>query len=160
MGMLVTRPGAAAGLADLAGRRWAVADTRSLPTYLYFRAQMAEAGIEPGEVVTQPEETSALLALRNDEVDFTTAVFIPPVMPLDRQWVFGETDAEEWRVLGSPPPRSPIGYVLVAGTVVRLGWGRFALYFRIRNGLHCIRFRLRCELSDKTGSQSLLNRLK
>ncbi|MBP6786601.1 MAG: PhnD/SsuA/transferrin family substrate-binding protein [Candidatus Promineofilum sp.] len=115
MGMLVTRPGAAAGLADLAGRRWAVADTRSLPTYLYFRAQMAEAGIEPGEVVTQPEETSALLALRNDEVDFTTAVFIPPVMPLDRQWVFGETDAEEWRVLGIPPTRSPIGYVLVAG---------------------------------------------
>ena len=115
MGMLVTRPGAAAGLADLAGRRWAMADTRSLPTYLYFRAQMAEAGIEPGEVVTQPEETSALLALRNEAVDFTTAVFVPPVMPLDRQWVFGETQPEEWRVLGISPTRSPIGYVLVAG---------------------------------------------
>ena len=115
MGMLVTPPGAAAALTDLAGRRWAVADTRSLPNYLYFRARMAEAGIEPGEVVTQPEETSALLALRNEEVDFTTAVFVPPVMPLDRQWVFGETQPEEWRVLGISPTRSPIGYVLVAG---------------------------------------------
>ena len=115
MGMLVTRPGAAAELAELAGRRWAVADTRSLPNYLYFRAQMAEAGIEPGELVTTPEETSALLALRNEEVDFTTAVFVPPIMPLDRQWVHGETEPEEWRVLGIAPTRSPIGYVLVAG---------------------------------------------
>ena len=48
-------------------------------------------------------------------VDFTTAVFVPPVMPLDRQWVFGETEPEEWRVLGISPTRSPIGYVLVAG---------------------------------------------
>jgi phosphonate transport system substrate-binding protein len=115
MGMLVTRPGAATELAELAGRRWAVADTRSLPNYLYFRAQMARDGIEPGEVATQPEETSALLALRNEEVDFTTAVFVPPVMPLERQWVFGETEPEEWRVLGISPTRSPIGYVLVAG---------------------------------------------
>ena len=115
MGMLVTQPGAAAELADLAGQRWAVADTRSLPTYLYFRAQMAAAGIEPGEVVEQPEDSSALLALRDEEVDFTTAVFVPPVMPLDRQWVFGETEPEEWRVLGIAPTRSPIGYVLVAG---------------------------------------------
>lgn len=115
MGMLVTRPGAAGALSDLDGRRWAVADTRSLPNYLYFRAQMAEAGIEPGEVVTAPEDTSALLALRDQEVDFTTAVFVPPIMPLERQWVYGETDPEEWRVLGIAPTRSPIGYVIVAG---------------------------------------------
>jgi len=115
MGMLVTRPGAAGALSDLAGRRWAVADARSLPNYLYFRAQMAEAGIEPGEVVTAPEDTSALLALRDQEVDFTTAVFVPPIMPLERQWIYGETDPEEWRVLGIAPTRSPIGYVIVAG---------------------------------------------
>lgn len=115
MGMLVTPPGAAGGLADLAGRRWAVADTRSLPTYLYFRAQMAEAGIEPGEVVAAPEDSSALLALRDGAADFTSAVFTPPVMPLGRPWVFGETEPEEWRLLGIPPSRSPIGYVLVAG---------------------------------------------
>ena len=67
---------------------------------------------EPGEVVEQPEDSSALLALRDEEVDFTTAVFVPPVMPLDRQWLYGETEPEEWRVLGIAPTRSPIGYVL------------------------------------------------
>lgn len=115
MGMLVTRPGAAGELTDLAGQRWAVADTRSLPNYLYFRARLAEAGVEPGEVVTEPEDTSALLSLYNGEADFTTAVFVPPIMPLDRSWVYGETDPEEWRGLGIPPSRSPIGYVIVAG---------------------------------------------
>ena len=114
-GMIVTPPGEAAALADLAGKRWATADTRSLPNYLYFQARMAEAGIELGEVVAKPEDTSALLALRNGEVDFTTAVFVPPIMPLDRQWVYGETEPEEWRYLGIAPTRSPIGYVIVAG---------------------------------------------
>ena len=115
MGMLVTRAGDAVELADLAGKGWAVADTRSLPTYLYFRAQMAAAGIEPGEVVDAPEETTALLSLVNNEVDFTTADFVPPIMPLGRVWVAGETEPEEWRLLGISPSRSPIGYVIVAG---------------------------------------------
>jgi phosphonate transport system substrate-binding protein len=114
-GMIVIRPGGAATLADLAGKRWAVADTRSLSNYLYFRAQMAEAGIEPGEIVAAPEETSALLALVNEQVDFTTASFVPPIMPQSRTWVYGETDPEEWRLLGIAPSRSPIGYVIVAG---------------------------------------------
>lgn len=115
MGMLVTAPGAARELADLSGKRWATADTRSLPNYLYFRARLAEAGIAPGEVVTEPEDSSALLALRNGAADFTSAVFVPPIMPQDRQWVYGETEPEEWRYLGIAPTRSPIGYVLVAG---------------------------------------------
>lgn len=115
MGMLVIQPGGAAGLADLDGRRWAVADTHSLPNYLYFQAQMAAAGIEPGEIVSAPEESTALLSLTNNEADFTTASFVPPLMPLDRDWVVGETEPEEWRLLGIPPSRSPIGYVIVAG---------------------------------------------
>ncbi len=114
MGMLVIRPGEADDLAGLSGKRWAVADTRSLPDYLYFRAQLAAAGIEPGEVVEAPEETSALLALAGDEADFTTAQYIPPLMPQGRAWVYGETEAEEWRLLGVSPSRSPIGYVIVA----------------------------------------------
>jgi hypothetical protein len=36
-------------------------------------------------------------------------------MPRDGEWVVGETEPEEWRLLGIPPSRSPIGYVLVAG---------------------------------------------
>jgi phosphonate transport system substrate-binding protein len=113
-GMIVIRPGDAETLADLAGRRWAVADTRSLPDYLSFRAQMVEAGIEPGEIVAAPEETTALLALVDGEADFTTASFIPPIMPQGREWIYGESDPEEWRLLGIPPSRSPIGYVIVA----------------------------------------------
>lgn len=115
MGMIVIRPGAAGELADLAGRRWAVADTHSLPNYLYFRAQMAEAGIEPGEIIPAPEESSALLALRNDEVDFTSAGYVPPIMPREQTWEYGQNEPEEWRLLGIPPTRSPIGYVIVAG---------------------------------------------
>lgn len=114
-GMLVIRPGAADELADLAGARWAVADPRSLAEHLYFQARMVEAGIEPGEIVDMPEETSALLALRDGRVDFTTAGFVPPIMPAGREWVYGESDPEEWRLLGIPPSRSPIGYVIVAG---------------------------------------------
>ncbi len=114
MGMLVTPPGAADELVDLDGQRWAVADTRSLPDYLYFRAQLAAAGIEPGEVIAAPEESSALLALVSDEADFTTAQYVPPIMPQGRAWVYGETEAEEWRLLGVSPSRSPIGYVIVA----------------------------------------------
>lgn len=115
MGMLVIPPGGASGLADLAGRRWAVADTRSLPVYLYFQAQLVAAGIEPGEIVAMPEETSALLALRDGDVDFTTATFTPPIMPLGQSWVPGQSDPEAWRLLGISPSRSPIGYVIVAG---------------------------------------------
>lgn len=115
MGMLVIRPGTAATLSDLGGRRWAVSDTRSLPNYLYFLAQMTAAGIEPSEVVTTPEETTALLSLYDNEVDFTTASFTPPIMPPDRTWQVGESEPEEWRLLGIPPSRSPIGYVIVAG---------------------------------------------
>ncbi len=115
MGMLVVPPGGAAELADLAGQRWAVADAHSLPVYLYFQAQLAAAGIAPGEIVTMPEETSALLALRDGDVDFTTATFVPPIMPQDQPWLPGESDPEAWRLLGISPTRSPIGYVLVAG---------------------------------------------
>jgi phosphonate transport system substrate-binding protein len=113
-GMLVIRPGAAESLADLDGRRWAVADTSSLSNYLYFRAQMVAAGIEPSEVVNPPEDTTALLALFNDEVAFTTADYTPPIMPRGGVWTYGEHDPEEWRLLGVAPSRSPIGYVIVA----------------------------------------------
>ncbi|MEZ4515470.1 MAG: PhnD/SsuA/transferrin family substrate-binding protein [Chloroflexota bacterium] len=115
MGMLVTpRAGGAADLAGLEGLRWAVADDRSLPTYLYFQALLADAGVEPGETVSRAEESSALLTLLDDTADFTTATFVPPLMPFERTWAYGD-DPEEWRVLGISPTRSPIGYVIVAG---------------------------------------------
>lgn len=122
-GMLVTRAGAGIGeLADLEGKRWVVADTGSLPNDLYFQALLAEAGVTPGEIIRAPEESSALLALRNGEADFAAASFVPPIMPFDRPWIAGETDPEEWRVLGISPIRSPIGYVLVAGEPANGGY--------------------------------------
>jgi phosphonate transport system substrate-binding protein len=115
-GMIVTRSGSGIGsLADLEGRRWVVSDADNLANALYFRALMDEAGVTPGEIISAPEDTTALLALRNGDADFATAVFVPPIMPFDRVWQYGETDPEEWRVLGVSPTRSPIGYVLVAG---------------------------------------------
>lgn len=115
-GMLVTRAGSGLNeLAALDDKRWAVAKPGDLATSLFFRAALAEAGAEPAEVASYPEDSSALLALVNEDVDFTTAVYTPPVMPLEREWTYGETDPEEWRVLGISPTRSPIGYVLVAG---------------------------------------------
>jgi phosphonate transport system substrate-binding protein len=114
MGMIVIRPGEVEETAGLAGKRWAVADRRSLPNYLYFQAQLAAAGIEPGEIVPAPEESSALLALLNGEADFATVDFTPPIMPLEGEWIAGENGPEEWRALGIPPSRSPIGYVIVA----------------------------------------------
>lgn len=116
MGMLVTpRRGGAVDLAGLEGLRWAAADSSSLPTYLYFQALLAEADVTPGEMIARPEESSALLTLLDGTADFTTATFVPPVMPFERTWTFGEDDPEEWRVLGISPTRSPIGYVIVAG---------------------------------------------
>ncbi|MFO7663274.1 MAG: PhnD/SsuA/transferrin family substrate-binding protein [Chloroflexota bacterium] len=115
-GMIVTSAGSGIGsLDDLAGQRWVVSDTGTLANELYFRALMAEAGVTPGEIINTPEDTTALLALRNGEADFATAVFVPPIMPFDGIWQYGETDPEVWRVLGISPTRSPIGYVVVAG---------------------------------------------
>jgi ABC-type phosphate/phosphonate transport system substrate-binding protein len=114
--MLVTpRVGGAVDLAGLEGARWASADSAGLPTYLYFQALLAEAGVAPGETIARPEESSALLTLLDNTADFTTATFVPPEMPFDRLWTFGQDDPEEWRVLGISPTRSPIGYVIVAG---------------------------------------------
>lgn len=114
-GMIVVRAGDGLNeLADLSGKRWAAAEPEGLPA-LYFRAALADAGVEPAEVVAFPEDTSALLALQDEQVDFTTAVYVPPVMPLDQTWTYGEDDPEVWRALGISPTRSPIGYVIVAG---------------------------------------------
>lgn len=114
MGMLVIRPGTAAGLTELDGKLWAAADTRSMASYLYFKAQMTAAGIEPAGIVDAPEESTALLALHGGRADFTTATYVPPVMPHGDVWVYGQHEAEVWRLLGIQPSRSPIGYVIVA----------------------------------------------
>lgn len=122
-GMLLARADSGIqSLEDLDGKRWVIADGGNMAIDLYFRALLAEAGIEPAEIVTAPEATSALLAVRNGEADFATAEYLPPIMPNNREWVFGETDPEVWRLVGLAPVRSPIGYVVVAGEPVNGGY--------------------------------------
>jgi len=123
-GMIVVgRDSGINALADLAGKRWGAAQAAGLPDLLYFQARLAEAGIEPGEIVSYAGESDAILALYNGEVDFVTAAYTPPILPYDeRQWVYGQDEPELWRELGFSPSRSPIGYVIVWGEVVFGGY--------------------------------------
>lgn len=123
IGMIVTRRDSnLLTLTDLAGKRWAVPDDTSLSEYLYFQALLQAAGVTPGEIVFVPGDNSAMLAVYQQEVDFATATYIPPVMPFMEPWVYGTDRPEPWRALGIPPTRSPIGYVLVNGEPERGGY--------------------------------------
>lgn len=118
-GMIVTRRDSGLNaVEDLAGRSWGVVDTSSVPEFLAIQAQLADAGVEPGEVVEFSTTSSLMLALYNREVDFVTAAYLPPILPYDeRPWQFGEDPPEIWRRTGLSPTRSPIGYVIVFGEV-------------------------------------------
>lgn len=116
-GMIVSRRDSGINsLADLQGKRWAVADADDIPTFLYFQALLQDEGIEPGEIVDVSGESAAMLAVFEGQADFASAEYIPPVMPFEeRLWEYGEDDPEPDRYLGIPPRRSPIGYVVVNG---------------------------------------------
>lgn len=118
-GMIVTRRDSGLNaVGDLAGRSWGVVDMASVPEFLAIQAQLADAGVEPGEIVEFATTSSLMLALYNGEVDFVTAAYIPPILPYDeRPWQYGEDAPEIWRRLGLSPTRSPIGYVIVFGEV-------------------------------------------
>lgn len=116
-GMIVVRQDSnLTELTDLAGKRWAVPSTTSIAEFLYFQALFAQQGIEIGEIISTPGDTSAMLAVYNGEADFATGTFIPPILPFEeRQWQYGSDDPEIWREMGFVPSRSPIGYVVVYG---------------------------------------------
>lgn len=123
LGMIVTRRGSGLNdLEDLDGRSWAVANTGDLSTFHFFEAELAAAGIEPGEITFFPEDSSALLSVLNGESDFATADYVPPILPGGERWVYGEDAAEPWRITGLSPQRSPIGYVLVNGEPANGGY--------------------------------------
>jgi phosphonate transport system substrate-binding protein len=116
-GMIVTRRDSGINtLADLEGKSWAVADRGSIPNFLYFQALLQEEGIEPGDIIDISGDSAAMLAVYEEEADFATADFVPPIMPYEeRLWDYNEDDPEPGRFLGISPTRSPIGYVLVNG---------------------------------------------
>lgn len=122
-GMIVTRRDSGIDeLDDLAGKRWAVADTADLATFHYFQAEMDAAGIEPGEIMTFPEDSSALLSVLNGDADFATTDYVPPILPGGGPWTYGEDMPEAWRITGISPQRSPIGYILVNGEPANGGY--------------------------------------
>jgi ABC-type phosphate/phosphonate transport system substrate-binding protein len=118
-GMIVTRRDSGLNaVEDLVGRSWGVVDTASVPEFLAIQAQLADADVEPGEIIEFDTTSSLMLALYNREVDFVTAAYIPPILPYDeRPWQYGEDAPEIWRRTGLSPTRSPIGYVIVFGEV-------------------------------------------
>jgi ABC-type phosphate/phosphonate transport system substrate-binding protein len=112
-------------LVDLEERVWGVSDSAELANSLYFQARFAEEGIEPGAVKQFGADAVALVAFAEDEedLDFVTARYVPPILPFDeRQWQFGEDDPEIWREVSNFPRRSGIGFVVVSGYVENGGY--------------------------------------
>lgn len=115
--IVVRRDGGIDDVTDLAGARWAVPDTMSVSRFYYFQALLADAGVEVGEIVPVPGDNTAMLAVLNGEADFATGSYVPPILPFNEQtWTYGEDDPELWRLLGIPPTRSGIGFIVVNGT--------------------------------------------
>ncbi|MCB0004849.1 MAG: PhnD/SsuA/transferrin family substrate-binding protein [Anaerolineales bacterium] len=100
-------------LEDLNGRTWGIPSEESWESYLYFQAFLAEQGITPGEITVENGQSNAVLAVYNNEVEFATASFLPPLLPLLAEWQYGVDDPEIWRSLGLLPIRHPIGFVIV-----------------------------------------------
>jgi phosphonate transport system substrate-binding protein len=101
-------------LEDLEGMTWGIPDFGSTSGYLYPSATLAELGVETGEIVETGGHPNAMLAVYNQEVDFATAFFSPPLLP-DGTWTAGEHDPEVWRDAGEQPVRTEEGQTLVAG---------------------------------------------
>lgn len=100
-------------LEDLDGRTWAIPSFTSTSGYLYPYTLLWEMGIEPGEVVEVGSHNNAMLAVYNEEVDFGTAFFSPPLM--SRAWGYGVDEPEIWRDAGDDVTINADGHSIVAG---------------------------------------------
>lgn len=83
-------------LEDLAGRSWGTPSVTSTSGYLVPFTQLADAGIEAGEVVETGGHPAAMLAVANGDVEFATAFFSPPLLPNGETWS-PAVDPEIWR---------------------------------------------------------------
>jgi phosphonate transport system substrate-binding protein len=73
-------------------------------------------GVAPGEIVETGGHPNAMLAVYNEEVDFATAFFSPPLLPFyERQWTYGADDPEIWRDCGESPVRNEEGRTFACG---------------------------------------------
>ena len=122
--MIVVRDdGEISELADLEGKSWAVADVTDITNSLYFQALFEAEGVEVQAPTAFGTDNSALIATYEEEQDFVTAPFLPPILPYDeREWEYGVDDPEIWLRTGTNPIRSGIGFVVVVDYVDEGGY--------------------------------------
>jgi phosphonate transport system substrate-binding protein len=101
-------------LEDLEGKTWGIPDFGSTSGYLYPFALLDGMGIETGEIIETGGHTNAMLAVYNQEVEFATAFFSPPLLP-EGTWTYGVHDPEVWREANESPVRTEEGRTFVAG---------------------------------------------
>lgn len=101
-------------LEDLAGRSWGTPSVTSTSGYLVPFTQLADIGVEAGEVVETGGHPAAMLAVANGDVEFATAFFSPPLLPGGETWS-PAVDPEIWREAGEPAVLTEEGRAFVAG---------------------------------------------
>ena len=79
--VLVPRDSDIQSLEDLDGKKWAYPEPLSGSGYVVPLGMLNAAGVEPGEVLEAGGHPQAVQALLNDEVDFATTFYSPPVKP-------------------------------------------------------------------------------
>ena len=105
-------------LADLNKQSWGISGRNDLINTLYFEALFKREGIVPSEVAEYDAQTTALLALADNKVQFVTANYLPPILPRNsRLWEYGTDSPEIWSRTGSYPERSGVGFIVVGGYV-------------------------------------------
>ncbi len=108
---------------DLNGKTWCIPDFGSTSGFLYPSALFAELGVEPGEIVEAGGHSNSMLAVYNDDCDFATAFFSPPLLPnYERSWTYGVDDPEIWREADVSPVRTDEGRTFVNGDPAEGGY--------------------------------------
>ena len=87
--ILVPRDSDVQSLEDLNGLKWAYPDAGSTSGYLAILPMMNDAGVEPGETLEAGGHTGSVRAVYNDEADFATTFFSPPLLP-EGEWAPGD----------------------------------------------------------------------
>ena len=87
--ILVARDSGITSVEELDGLKWAYPDAGSTSGYLAILPMLTAAGIEPGETLEAGGHTGAVRAVYNNEADFATSFFSPPLIP-DGGWAIGD----------------------------------------------------------------------
>ena len=115
LGMLVAKQDRVINvIEDLAYKRVGILGDGDIRSRLFIDT-VQDISLLGVEYVEYESESSALIALLNDEIDVSVASYNPPMMPNEAIWRYGIDSPEIWRQLEVEPLRDPIGFVEVAG---------------------------------------------